>query len=59
MKQNADESEIVEVLSPLIEIFDDFGIAYYVGGSVASSAYGQRRGTADVDVVADIQLSQA
>lgn len=43
----------------MVEIFDDFGISYYIGGSVASSAYGQRRGTADVDVVADIQLSQA
>ncbi len=59
MKQDANESEIVEVLSPLIEIFDDLGILYFIGGSVASSAYGQRRGTADVDVVADIQVSQA
>ncbi len=59
MKQGADESEIVEVLSPLVETLEDFGISYYVGGSVASSAYGESRVTADVDVVADIPLAQA
>jgi hypothetical protein len=49
-------SEIIQVLTPLVEVFDRFGIAYYIGGSVASSVHGRRRYTQDVDVVADIQL---
>jgi hypothetical protein len=27
-------SEIIQALTPLIEVFDRFGIAYYIGGSV-------------------------
>jgi len=38
------------------EAFDHFGIAYYIGGSVASSVHGRRRYTQDIDVVAAIQL---
>jgi hypothetical protein len=49
-------SEIIQALTPLVEAFDRFGIAYYIGGSVASSVHGRRRYTQDVDVVADIQL---
>jgi hypothetical protein len=49
-------SEIIQALTPLIEVFDRFGIAYYIGGSVASSVHGRRRYTQDVDVVAAIQL---
>jgi hypothetical protein len=48
-------SEIIQALTPLVEAFDRFGIAYYIGGSVASSVHGRRRYTQDVDVVADIQ----
>jgi hypothetical protein len=49
-------SEIIQALTPLVEAFDRFGIAYYIGGSVASSVYGRRRYTQDVDVVAALQL---
>ena len=49
-------SEIIQALTPLVEAFDHFGIAYYIGGSVASSVHGRRRYTQDVDVVAAIQL---
>jgi len=48
--------EIIEALTPIVEVFDRFGIAYYIGGSVASSVHGRRRYTQDVDVVAAIQL---
>ena len=48
-------SEIIQALTPLIEVFDRFGIAYYIGGSVASSVHGRRRYTQDVEVAA-IQL---
>jgi hypothetical protein len=49
-------SEIIQALTPLIEAFDRYGIAYYIGGSVASSVHGRRRYTQDVDVVAALQL---
>jgi hypothetical protein len=49
-------SEIIQALTPLVKVFDRFGIAYYIGGSVASSVHGRRRYTQDVDVVAAIQL---
>ena len=49
-------SEIIQALTPLVEAFDRFGIAYYIGGSVASSIHGRRRYTQDVDMVAALQL---
>ena len=48
--------EIIQALTPIVEVFDRFGIAYRIGGSVASSVHGRRRYTQDVDVVAAIQL---
>jgi hypothetical protein len=47
--------EIIQAITPLITAFERFGIAYYIGGSVASSVHGKRRATQDVDIVADIQ----
>ena len=49
-------SEIVQALTPLVDVFERLGIAYYIGGSVASSVHGRRRYTQDVDVVAAIGL---
>jgi hypothetical protein len=49
-------SEIIQALTPLVEAFDRFGIAYYIGGSVASSLHGRRRYTQDIDVVAALHL---
>jgi len=51
------KDEIVHVLVPLVEAFDKLQIAYYIGGSVASSIYGEPRQTQDADVVADIHLN--
>lgn len=42
----------------LIDCFEKLGIAYYIGGSVASSAYGIARATMDVDLVANIEIHQ-
>jgi hypothetical protein len=47
--------EIIQAITPLIEVFERFDIPYYIGGSVASSLYGKRRATQDVDIVANIQ----
>jgi len=49
-------SEIIQALTSLVEVLERFGIAYYIGGSVASSVHGRRRYTQDVDVVAALQL---
>src|SRR6266702_6625047 len=54
MAMNADE--LVQALAPLIEALERLGIAYYVGGSAASSVYGVPRLTDDADVVADLQF---
>lgn len=43
------------MMLPVIEVFERLGIAYRIGGSVASGYYGQYRATHDVDLVADLQ----
>ncbi len=52
-------SEPLLVVVKLAQAFDRLGIVYVVGGSLASSIYGIPRATRDVDLVADVQLSQA
>ncbi|MCE5326154.1 MAG: hypothetical protein LLG01_07030 [Planctomycetaceae bacterium] len=49
-------SETEKALAPLAEALDEFGIPYYVGGSIASSFCGVARSTVDVDVIADLQI---
>ena len=39
----------------VIEAFEQLGIAYHIGGSVASSAFGIFRASADIDLVADFR----
>src|SRR5689334_15627437 len=39
-------------LLPVIAIFDQLGIPYYIGGSVASAHHGIARSTLDVDLIA-------
>ena len=53
-----DQQIIIQILTPIVDLFDQLGIPYRVGGSVATSYYGPWRGTQDVDIVADIALSQ-
>ena len=40
---------------PLIETLERLNIVYHIGGSVASSIYGEPRATQDADIIADIQ----
>lgn len=47
-------NDSLEFFAPLAAIFDELGIEYRLGGSVASSVYGMPRGTNDVDVEAAI-----
>ena len=50
-------SELLTAIRPILAEFDRLSIAYYVGGSVASSLYGQPRSTLDIDLCADITES--
>ena len=40
----------------LVEAFEELGVTYYIGGSVASSAYGLPRMTIDADIIAYLQM---
>jgi len=51
-------TDIVRTLTPIIEALEQFNVPYLIGGSVASSVFGQARPTQDVDIVADLQPSQ-
>ncbi len=45
------ETRHIEVVERLINVLDSLGIAYAIGGSLASSAYGAMRFTQDADIV--------
>ena len=51
-----EKSEIELALEPIINVFDDMGISYYLCGTLASSAYGLSRTTQDIDLVSDISI---
>jgi hypothetical protein len=51
--------DIIEVTLKVVRVFEKLGIAYHIGGSLASSAFGIARTTLDVDIVADVKLEQA
>ena len=51
--------DIIEVTIKVVKVFEKLGIAYHIGGSLASSAFGIARSTLDVDIVADIKPEQA
>jgi hypothetical protein len=50
--------DIIEVTLKVVKIFEKLGIAYHIGGSLASSAFGIARSTLDVDIIADIKPEQ-
>jgi hypothetical protein len=52
------EPELLRALTPVVEALDRLGIAYQLGGSVASSLHGTARATMDVDLVADLSQDQ-
>ncbi len=49
-------SDIVRALEPVVAALEELGVAYRVGGSVASSALGVPRSTIDVDVVCTLSV---
>ncbi|MEW6196148.1 MAG: hypothetical protein AB1521_13445 [Bacteroidota bacterium] len=52
------QTKILNALEPVISAFEELGISYYIGGSIASSAYGVARATMDVDFVTALELNQ-
>ncbi len=48
-------TEILAAITPIVDAFEQLRIAYHIGGSVASSAYGLVRATIDVDLVAELR----
>ncbi|MBN1868108.1 hypothetical protein JW916_12555 [Candidatus Sumerlaeota bacterium] len=46
--------DMFPAILPVIEAFEELGIGYHIGGSVASSFHGLPRSTLDVDLVADL-----
>lgn len=48
-------SDLVAALEPVAAAFEALGIAYFLGGSVASSAHGVARASLDADIVAEIE----
>jgi hypothetical protein len=49
--------EALQIAFQVIDILDDLGIPYHLGGSLASSLHGVPRQTRDVDLVIDLPLS--
>jgi len=50
--------DVIEALTPVVEVLEDLGVPYHIGGSVASSIYGLPRLTIDADLVADLRPGQ-
>jgi hypothetical protein len=50
--------DILLAIKPVVDAFDRLSIPYYIGGSIASSAYGIARATMDADIVADLVHAQ-
>jgi hypothetical protein len=48
-------SDPLLVVAKLADVFNELGIDYVVGGSLASSVYGIPRATNDVDLLADVK----
>jgi hypothetical protein len=57
--QAAEVISTPKLVIDLLRLLDERGILYAIGGSFASSAWGQPRQTFDLDIVVSIDLSQA
>ena len=51
--------DLAVALTPLIDALERLGVAWYVGGSVASAVHGRFRATNDVDVIANLREEHA
>ena len=44
-------NDIISAAEPVAKAFEKLGIIYFIGGSLASSAYGIPRATMDIDMI--------
>jgi hypothetical protein len=51
-------SNLIKAFEPVTKLFDEIGVQYYVGGSIASSMLGLSRTTMDVDMVSTITINK-
>ncbi|HVB22933.1 MAG TPA: hypothetical protein VNG51_13405 [Ktedonobacteraceae bacterium] len=51
--------DITAAITPIIDAFEQLGIPYYIGGSVASTVYGIPRTTLDADIIAELRPEHA
>ena len=51
--------DLAVALTPLIDVLERLGVAWHVGGSVASAVHGRFRATNDVDVIAELREEHA
>jgi hypothetical protein len=51
--------DLLVALAPVLEVLRSLGVRHYVGGSIASSAYGVPRASIDADVVAELGPAHA
>ncbi|MBN9391516.1 MAG: nucleotidyltransferase [Chloroflexi bacterium] len=51
-------AEILAAIRPVTLVFEQLGVSYLIGGSVASSVYGVARSTLDADLMADLKPEQ-
>ena len=49
--------DILRATELVVKTLEDLDIPYYIGGSIASSAYGFARATLDVDLIVDLKLN--
>lgn len=47
--------DVVAALGPFLTVLQRMGVTYYLGGSLASSAYGLPRSSLDADIIADLR----
>jgi len=52
------QNEPIEVTIKVTSIFEQLGVTYLIGGSLASTLYGMVRTTQDSDVIAEIRSEQ-
>lgn len=50
--------DVLAAATRVVDTLEHLGVRYHIGGSLASSAYGMPRATADVDLVAELHPEQ-
>ena len=49
------DPDLLRAVNPVVQVFDELAIPYYISGSIASSVYGLARSTIDVLGVIKVQ----